>query len=277
MGYQGLCMRNVISRYSLLVSLLAAVTFAAAQDAYKVIPVADGGTISGTVKWSGPVPHELDFPITKDPQICAPDGNKTVSLERLIVGPEGGVANTIVYLKNISAGKAMDLPEQKRHLDQRHCRYIPHILLVPQNADLQMQSSDATLHTIHMQGAASYNLPFPFPNRISSRTMSTPGLVNLRCNGGHVWMNAEMMVVPHPYYAVTDESGRFEFTGVPPGTYQIVAWHEGWGLAGKEQAYDVLTEHSVQRPVFTEPKTWEKPVKVGANQSSTINFVIGNK
>ena len=52
-------------------------------------------------------------------------------------------------------------------------------------------------------------------------------------------MNAEMMVVPHPYYAVTDESGRFEFTSVPPGTYQIVAWHEGWGLAGKEQAYDV--------------------------------------
>ena len=96
-----------------------------------------------------------------------------------------------------------------------------------------MQSSDATLHTIHMDGAATFNLPFPFPNQIISRTMSTPGLVNLRCNGGHVWMNAEMMVVPHPYYAVTDESGRFEFTSVPPGTYQIVAWHEGWGLAGK--------------------------------------------
>ena len=154
----------------------------------------------------------------------------------------------------------MDLPEQRRHLDQRHCHYIPHILLVPQNAELQMQSSDATLHTIHMDGAASYNLPFPFPNQISSRTMSTPGLVNLRCNGGHVWMNAEMMVVPHPYYAVTDESGRFEFTSVPPGTYQIVAWHEGWGLAGKEQAYDVLTERTVQRPIFTEPKTWEKSV-----------------
>jgi len=52
-------------------------------------------------------------------------------------------------------------------------------------------------------------------------------------------------------YAVTDESGRFEFTSAPPGTYQIVAWHEGWGMAGKEQAYDVLTERTVQRPVFT--------------------------
>jgi hypothetical protein len=269
-------MRTVIT-CCLLVSLLAATTLAAAQSGYKVIAVTDGGTISGTVKWSGPVPRELDFPVTKDPQICDPDGKKTVSLERLIVGPEGGVANTIVYLKNISAGKAMELPEQRRHLDQHHCHYIPHILLVAQDAELQMQSSDATLHTIHMDGAASYNLPFPFTNRVTSRAMPTPGLVNLRCNGGHVWMNAEMMVVPHPYYAVTDESGRFEFTGVPPGTYQIVAWHEGWGLAGKEQAFDVLTERSVQRPVFTEPKTWEKPVKVTPNQSSTINFVIGNK
>jgi hypothetical protein len=270
-------MRRTVFRLTLLAFLLAVATFAAAQGDYKAIAVNNGGTISGTIKWSGPVPHELDFPVTKDPQICEPDGKKTVSLERLIVGPENGVANTIVYLKNISAGKALELPEQRRHLDQKHCRYIPHILLVPQNGALQMQSSDATLHTIHMDGAATYNLPFPFQNQITSRTMSTPGLVNLRCNGGHVWMNAEMMVVPHPYYAVTDESGRFEFSNVPPGTYQIVAWHEGWGLTGKEQAYDVLTERTVQRPVFSEPKTWEKSVTVNANQPSTVNFVIGNK
>lgn len=268
-------MRNMKAVFVVLV--FAAATFAAAQD-YKVIAVNDGGTISGTVKWAGAVPKELNFPITKDPQICAPDGNKTVGLDRLIVGPEGGVANTIVYLKNISEGKALDeLPAQRRHLDQKHCRYIPHILIVPKDTDLKMQSSDATLHTIHMDGAASYNLPFPFPNQVSSRSMSTPGLVNLRCNGGHVWMNAEMMVVNHPYYAVTDESGRYEFTNVPAGTYQIVAWHEGWNLTGKEQAYDVLTERSVQRPVFSEPKTWEKSVTVQANGPSTVNFVIGNK
>jgi hypothetical protein len=277
-GYSGVfVMRSFIVRCLLLAFPLVITNFATAQSGYKVISVADGGSISGTIKWSGPTPHQLDFPITKDPQICDPEGKKSASLERLIVGPEGGVANTIVYLKNIYAGKAMDLPEQRRHLDQKHCHYVPHILLVPQNGELQMQSSDATLHTIHMDGAASYNLPFPFTNQINSRTMGTAGLVNLRCNGGHVWMNAEMMVVPHPYYAVTDESGRFEFTNVPPGTYQIVAWHEGWGLAGKEQAYDVLTERTVQRPVFTEPKTWEKSVTVNTNQPSSVNFVIGNK
>ncbi len=270
-------MRQVVVQYFFLLFFLAATSTAFSQSDYRVVSVPDGGTVSGTVKWSGPVPHALDFPVTKDPQICDPDSKKTVDMERLIIGPQGGIANTVVYLKNVSSGKRMDLPEQRRHLDQKRCRYIPHILLVPENGNLSMMSSDATLHTIHMDGAATFNLPFPFVDRPTTRTMATPGLVHLRCNGGHVWMNAEMMVVPHPYYAVTDESGRFEFTDVPPGTYQIVAWHEGWGLAGKEQAYDVLTEHSVQRPIFTEPKSWEKSVTVTGNQVSTINFVISSK
>ena len=264
-------------RSMFLFVVLGAVAIAFGQNQYQVVNVVDGGTISGTVKWTGPLPRNLSFPITKDPQVCDPDAKKSVDLDRLIVGPEGGVANTIVYLKNISSGKALDLPEQTRHLDQKHCRYIPHILLVAQNTPISMQSSDATLHTVHMDGAASFNLPFPFPNQVTSRTMATPGLVHLRCNGGHVWMNAEMMVVTHPYYGVTDESGKFEFTDVPPGTYQIVAWHEGWGLIGSEQAYDVLTEHKVERPVFSEPKTWEKSVSVTANQATVINFLISSK
>lgn len=252
----------------------SAVAFA--QGDYKVITVTDGGTISGTVKWSGPVPHALTFPITKDPQICDPESEKTRDMERLIIGVQGGVANTIVYLKNITSGKSLELPEQRRHLNQKQCRYIPHILLVPQNATLSMMSSDATLHTIHMDGAATFNLPFPFTDRVTTRNMSTPGLVHLRCNGGHVWMNAEMMVVSHPYYAVTDESGTFQFTDVPPGTYQIVAWHEGWSSTGKEHTYDVLTERSVERPLFSEPRTWEKSATVTSNGMSTVNFTISN-
>jgi hypothetical protein len=269
-------MRQNAPLYLCCVLLLASAVSAYAQN-YQVINVTDGGTISGTVKWSGAAPRALEFPITKDPAICDPDSRKTANLERLIIGPDGGVANTIVYLKNITAGKALELPEQRRHLDQKHCRYIPHILLVPQNGALAMMSSDATLHTVHMDGAASFNLPFPFPDRLTSRNMPTPGLVSLRCNGGHVWMNAEMMVVTHPYYAVTDESGHYEFTDVPPGTYQIVAWHEGWNLTGKESSYDVLTERSVQRPVFSQPRTWEKSVTVKGNNASNVDFTLSNK
>ncbi|MGH9502571.1 MAG: carboxypeptidase-like regulatory domain-containing protein [Terriglobales bacterium] len=259
-----------------LVCLMLAVG-ATAQNGYQVVQVAHGGTISGTVKWSGPLPRIPSYPIDKDPQVCDPDSRKTRDLERLIVGPENGVANTVVFLKDISSGKAMDLPEPRRSLDQKQCRYLPHILLVPENGPLQLKSSDAVLHTVHMDGAATYNLPFPFTNKTVSRTMPTVGLVNLRCNGGHAWMNAELLVVPHPYYAVTDESGRFELTDVPPGQYQIVAWHEGWKLEREEGAFDVLTERRIKRPVFSDPKTWQKQISVGADETAVVNFVLGEK
>ncbi len=205
------------------------------------------------------------------------ESKKSADLERLIVGTNLGVANTVVYLKNITTGKPFGAPDQRQHLDQRHCQYVPHVLLVPEKHDLAMQSSDATLHTVHMEGAASYNLPFPYPNQVTSRSMPTPGLVTLRCNGGHVWMNAEMFVMRHPYYAVTDDSGHFELKDVPPGAYEVVAWHEGWTLAGKQQTLDVLTEAAVQRPIFSEPRTWEKAISVTSGQSSTVNFLISTK
>jgi hypothetical protein len=216
-------------------------------------------------------------PITKDPQICDPNSQKKADLDRLVMGPDGGVANTVVFLKNITRGKAMDLPEPRRFLDQKHCRYEPHILLVPKDEVLKMKSSDATLHTVHMDGAATYNLPFPFPNQVISRDMKTPGLINLKCNGGHTWMNAEMFVVPHPYYAVTDTAGKFELTDVPPGDYELVAWHEGWTIVRQESAMDVLTERRVQRPIFSEPKTWQRSVTVKAGETTQASFVISDK
>ena len=244
---------------------------------YQVVTVSNGGSISGTVKWSGAMPNLASMTIFKDQQICDPESTKTRDLERLVVGPQGGVANTVVFLKNISSGKAMDLPEQRRFLDQKHCRYEPHVMLVPVTGALQMKSSDAVLHTVHMDGAATYNLPFPFQDKVVSRDMPAVGLVNLKCNGGHTWMNAELLVVPHPYYAVTNEAGKFELSNVPPGKYEIVAWHEGWGVLRQEGSFDVLTEKRVQRPIFSEPRTWEKNVEVQPNGAAVVNFVIAEK
>jgi hypothetical protein len=257
--------------------LLAVAENATAQSNYQVVSLNSPGTIVGTVRWSGSLPRIPTFIINKDPEICDPESHKIRDLERLIVGPQGGVANTVVFLKNITRGKAMDIPEPRRFLDQNHCRYEPHILLVPENGPLQIKSSDATLHTVHMDGAATYNLPFPFTNRVVSRTMPTAGLANVRCNGGHAWMNAEILVVAHPYYAVTDDSGQFELTDVPPGEYEIVAWHEGWKVLRQEAVFDVLTERRIQRPIFSEPRTWAKKVTVGENDTTVVNFILADK
>jgi hypothetical protein len=87
---------------------------AAAQSSYQVVPLTHTGTIAGTVTWSGPLPRIPTFSIDKDPEICDPESHRTRDLERLIVGPRNGVANTVVFLKDISRGKAMDIPETRR-------------------------------------------------------------------------------------------------------------------------------------------------------------------
>jgi hypothetical protein len=271
-------MMSKASKIALFVALsLVAGGKAADQTSYHVVSVSNSGMITGTVKWSGPLPRALALPINKDVEVCDPESHKTRNLERLVVGPQGGVANTVVFLKNVYSGKPFNFPESRRFLDQKNCRYEPHVMLVAQDAALRMNSSDPVLHTIHMDGAATYNLPFPFTNQAVSRTMRSPGLVNVKCNGGHVWMNAEIMVAPHPYYAVTDESGKFELTDVPPGEYEIVAWHEGWSLLRQQAAIDVLTQRTIQRPVFSEPRTWQTKVTVGENETAVVKFVLSDK
>lgn len=249
----------------------------APQAGYQVITVDNPGQIDGTVKWSGPVPNIPKLAITKDQSTCDPDSKKTRDLERLLISSDRGVANSVVYLKNITRGKAMDLPLARRMLDQKTCRYVPHISLVPLNADMQMMSSDPILHTLQMFGAASYNLPFPFQNQYISRTMHKTGVVEIKCNAGHVWMNAEVLIVQHPYYAVTDEQGEFHLTGVPAGEYEIEVWHEGWKIVREETVLDVGAQVETHRPIYSEPKTWAKKVKVDPGQTAQVNFSISEE
>ena len=261
-----------------MAAALLSVAFCAAQSSsYRVIAVQDGGIIKGSVKWQGPLPHLVPSQINKDQQICDPQGQKRRDLERLIVGDNNGVANTVVFLKDITKGKPMELPAPRQFLNQKSCRYEPHILLVPLQGNLQVKSSDPTLHTVHMSGAADYNLPFPFQDQVVQRTMNREGLVDLRCNAGHVWMNAEMMVAAHPYYTVTDQNGNFEISQVPPGEYEIAAWHEGWKVVGENELYDVITQERVKRPVFSAPVAWSKHVTVPAHGAAEVQFTLGER
>src|SRR5713101_7640686 len=101
-------------RLVVLDTTLLVLSAAGFGQGYQVVTVTNGGTITGTVKWSGPMPHLATMPITKDSQICDPESAKNRDLERLVVGAQDGVANTVVFLKNISSGKPMDIPEQRR-------------------------------------------------------------------------------------------------------------------------------------------------------------------
>ena len=269
-------MQRMATCVAVLGAFLAA-GLCSAQTGYRVISVENGGKIRGTVKWEGSLPHLLPFEINKDQQVCDPLGQKHRDMERLLVSADGGVANTVVYLKNVTAGKAMDLPLERRFLNQKTCRYEPHILLVPEQATLTVRSSDPLLHTVHMSGSADYNLPFTTAGQEVSRPMTRDGVVDLRCNAGHVWMNGEVIVATNPYYAITDAEGKFELSNVPPGQYEIVAWHEGWRVVGESSLYDVMTQVKVKRPVFSDSVVWSKQVTVSPSGTAEVHFTLGEK
>ncbi|MCY3955856.1 MAG: carboxypeptidase-like regulatory domain-containing protein, partial [Nitrospira sp.] len=45
--------------------------------------------------------------------------------------------------------------------------------------------------------------------------------------GFHAYMQSWAIAVDNPYYVLTDENGQFSIEGVPPGTYDLRAWHPG--------------------------------------------------
>ena len=269
------CMKYLFRALTLFMIALVP-QLSAAQTGYQVVSVEDSGTIKGTVKWQGALPHLMPSEINKDAQVCDPQGEKRRDLERLLIAPDGGVANTIVFLGDITRGKPMDLPVSRRVINQKSCRYEPHILLVPVQATLTVKSKDPVLHTVQMSGSADYNLPFTSDGQEIMRPMNREGTVNLRCNV-HPWMNGEMVVARHPYYTVTDQDGNFELTQVPPGNYEIVAWHEGWKVIGENALYDIATQVRVKRPVFSDPVIWNKSVRVLPHQEEEVNFTLGER
>ena len=64
------------------------------------------------------------------------------------------------------------------------------------------------------------------------KTLQITGFFDIRCDA-HTFMQASMHVFEHPYFTMTDSTGRFEMAQVPPGTYRLRMWHEALGARTK--------------------------------------------
>ena len=199
-------------------------------EAYKPMKVSNGGTISGVVKFEGDVPEKKALEITKDKQVCGADEKFD---ESLVVGEGNALKNTIVYLIDISAGKDFD-KKAKVEIDQKGCKFTPHIQIVPVGARLTMLNSDKIMHNVHIFGNNPVNKPQPKTRRKMAlkAVKEAEGPVEVKCDI-HGWMSAWISYVPHPYFAVTNEKGEFTLEDVPAGEYKLGYWHEACGTNSK--------------------------------------------
>jgi plastocyanin len=220
-------------------------TPASASDAngYQVIQVPDGGSITGTIKVSGPIPQLPKRDITKDPKVC---GTGTRDSQQLIVSKDGALKNAVVIVEDVKRGKPVPESAQNAQINQKNCEYDPHVFVVAQNSNVSILNSDPTLHNIHMyQGNDSlFNIAQPVRNQVNNHKLEKVGMVYAECDV-HGWMQAHIAVVNNPYYAVTDNSGTFSIRDLPLGTYKVKVWHEYLGEKTQEITVNPKTEFAL--------------------------------
>ena len=117
-------------------------------------------TISGKIKLEGTPPEARVIRMSSDP-LCMPEG-PTVS-EVVLVGPENGLQNVFVYVKDGLGDRTFTAPQAPIVLDQRGCKYMPHVFGVQVGQPVQILNSDGTLHNVHAVPKANTEFNFGQP------------------------------------------------------------------------------------------------------------------
>jgi plastocyanin len=216
--------------------LMTAVTFvfmvflSYSASAYEETKVSNGGSVKGKVTYSGTVPMRTVVP-TKNKDICG--GVRKDPL--IIVGKDKGVKDAVVFIKGITKGKAWKRPSKTPELDNKKCRFVPHVQVVPIGEKIAIVNSDPHLHNTHsfLDGKTVFNVALPFQGARVERPLKKAGIVRVECDV-HGWMRGWIYVADNPYYSITSEKGSFDMSDVPPGDYTLVVWQEHTGMIEKQ-------------------------------------------
>ncbi len=184
------------------------------------------GVIEGRVVFEGaPIPEPTHLENSTDPDDCG----KVHSLEDTLVNPDNrGVRNVIVSLADVSLPTGYEPPPSRLVVDNRQCRFEPHVAVLTVGSVIEALNSDPFYHSVHLYGPKQLNVSLHTSKSKLIELPNRPGFLIVKCDV-HGWMQSYIRVDPHPFHAVTDADGRFRIEGVPTGTHRLEIWHERWG------------------------------------------------
>ena len=232
-----------------------------ATAAYEEVAVKDGGTVSGVVRFTGTAPKLEPVAVNKNRDVC---GDQKPS-EALAVGPDRGVKGSVILIEGVTRGKkgGGDVV-----VDNHKCLFVGHVTATGPGDRVRVKNSDPILHNTHgfLGKPTVFNLALPNKDQMIDVTkrLGKPGVVRLLCDA-HPHMSAWMIVHDSPYFAVTDERGAFKIDGVPPGTYKVTMWHEGYHPKGADKD---------GRPVYGDPHTVTREITVAPKGTATLDFEL---
>lgn len=204
-------------------------------SAYEAVQVAKGGTISGKITLKGEVPDPRVFPLALYPfgPFCGKneriaDGKGNILLRDVEVGSERGLKDVVVILEDIERGKPFK--PIVAEVVSRGCEFLPFVSVVQDGGSFVMRNEDPVIHNSQVYQAGKGNVILNVPVPVKSvkthplHFEPTRRIYQMIC-GMHEFMHTWGFAVENPYYFVTDLDGRFELRDIPPGTYELLAWH----------------------------------------------------
>jgi len=137
--------------------------------------------------------------------------------------------NIAVYV-DVIADKKFETPKDHVVIDQRKMAFIPHVVPVQQGTTVEFLNSDPVGHNVYWPSVSgnkklSHNLGTWPKGEKKPFQFNDLGTASLLCNV-HPEMSGYVVVVPTPYFAVTDKDGNFEIKNIPAGKYTLKTWSE---------------------------------------------------
>ncbi|MCG9134858.1 hypothetical protein J5I95_24635 [Candidatus Poribacteria bacterium] len=213
----------------------------------------DTGTIIGKVRFEGDAPFRRAVNFGAELQ-CKHLHTEKVYYEDIVISEKGGLQNTFVYIKGSMKGN-FEPPTEPVVIDQVGCVFIPHVAGAVIGQPVEFLNSDQVLHNVRTVSTKEkplkekpFNISQPREGMKYTHTFTKMDIgIPLRCDVHH-WMSAFVHVLPHPFFAVTEEAGTFKIQGLPPRTYTLEAWHGKLGVqkirvtveAGKTQEVEFV-------------------------------------
>jgi plastocyanin len=203
-------------------------------DARRTRPTGTG-VVAGVVRLAGPVPRRSPLVVDRDLAVC---GTPPPPAEDLLIGERGGVQGAVVWVDSLT-GPPPAIPPGALVIEERGCRFMPRVLLLPAGATVEFRNADGILHHVHTHSIR--NSPFeraqsPVHPNIRER-FDVPEVIGVTCDA-HAWMRAWIVVQAHRFYALTDAAGRFRLPDVPAGPQRVTVWHERLGTRSEPVTVD---------------------------------------
>lgn len=136
-------------------------------------------------------------------------------------------SGVVVWLEPVGAVKTPEAePTAHARMEQRGKTFIPHVLAIQAGSAVDFPNLDPIFHSAFSNFSGQiFDLGLYAPGTQKTITFKRTGVVRVFCNI-HPTMSAAIVVVRHPWFAVTQPSGAFAIAGVPPGEYTVHLFHE---------------------------------------------------